>query len=148
MGSHSRRIDEDDYPSDGQLPAPLFLRLARLLESFTLAPRVCWFGLWDGYGGIDPWREWPSRLVLPHGRYMILFRGPLHGLGGFGERLPNIWRPEDRSWLVASDIDDFSTFLGGSSEAIDSVLNDPVLEALPTRVEAKGDSGPHGPPNR
>ena len=83
------------------------------------------------------------------GRDYLLFRGALDSIMSFVEvRLdpfwghsPNIWWPEDRSWCVATDIDLCDTYLGGSRESIDAVLNSPGLEALPTTLDARVDIG-------
>ena len=47
--------------------------------------------------------------------------------------------PEDRAWCVATDIDLFDTYVGGSRECIEAILNNPELEALPTILDARVD---------
>lgn len=42
---------------------------------------------------------------------------------------PSIFWPADRAWLVASDPDLNSTYLGGSNALIEAVLAHPDLEA-------------------
>ncbi len=49
----------------------------------------------------------------------------------------NIWWPEDRAWCVATDIDLFDTYVGGSLECIEAVLSNPDLEALPITLDAR-----------
>jgi len=49
---------------------------------------------------------------------------------------PNIWWPEDRAWCVATDIDLYDTYVGGSQECIEAVLGNLELEALPTTLDA------------
>ena len=75
----------------------------------------------------------------------------LHRDDGFWGYSPNIWWPEDRAWCVATDIDLFDTYVGGSRECIEAVLGNPDLEALPTTHDARVDIGadtinvPHAP---
>lgn len=54
---------------------------------------------------------------------------------------PNVWWPEDRAWCVATDIDLYDTYVGGSVECVQAVLDHPDLEALPTSLDAKLDLG-------
>lgn len=54
---------------------------------------------------------------------------------------PNLWWPRDRAWVVATEIDGYSTFVGGSRDCIDAVLSDPRLEALPTSTDRRFDLG-------
>jgi hypothetical protein len=62
---------------------------------------------------------------------------------------PNYWWPNDHAWIVASEIDGFSTYVGASHSCIDRVLASPLLEALPTalnhRFDVWGDTI-NGPP--
>jgi hypothetical protein len=43
---------------------------------------------------------------------------------------PNQWWPDDHSWCVATEIDFDSTLVAGTRQLIDTVLNDPRLEAF------------------
>ena len=61
--------------------------------------------------------------------------------GHFWGQSPSIWWPEDRAWCVATDIDLFDTYVGGSEECIEAVLNNPDLEALLTTLDARLDLG-------
>jgi len=45
-------------------------------------------------------------------------------------RCAGLWWPADRSWLVATDIDGYSTFVGGSHAAVDVVMAEPALDAV------------------
>jgi hypothetical protein len=77
------------------------------------------------------------RLVLPGREYMLL-SGPLSaagkigdpgGLGGFEPRSPNLFWPADHAWCVASEIDFDSTLVGGTTELISAILDEPGLDA-------------------
>ena len=144
--------DINDYYSDppwgrrpqfGSIPEEECRTLMNILRGFTSTPDQCFFGLWDGYGNIDT-RLYPSGArVKGRGRDYLLFQGPLEGVMAFlvprpfpfwGDS-PNIWWPEDRAWCVATDIDLYYTYVGGSKECIQAVLDHPDLEALPTTLD-------------
>ena len=52
---------------------------------------------------------------------------------------PNYFWPDDRGWIVATEIDGFSTYVGAPKEAIDRILASPLLEALPSAVTHRFD---------
>ncbi|MFJ4223426.1 hypothetical protein [Microbacterium sp. NPDC089695] len=49
---------------------------------------------------------------------------------------PNILWPEDRSWVMVSEIDFDSTVIAGSGEMVAALCADPAIEALPLREGA------------
>ena len=134
-------------PEHGSLPEKECRTLAGTLREFTSTPNRCFFCLWEGYGGIDGGLYKKSARVRAPGRDHLLFRGPLDAVTSFLEvpfdspwgYSPNIWWPEDRAWCVATDIDLFDTYVGGSEECIQSILGNPDLEALPTTLDARID---------
>jgi hypothetical protein len=76
----------------------------------------------------------PAKRVIPNPqRSYMLFSGPITKAAGWQDG-PNIWWPDDRAWCVASEIDLAYTFVGGSSELIEEILEHPALEALPSTV--------------
>ena len=116
--------------------------------SFTLTPDNCYFCLWEGYGSIDTRLYKANARVRAPGRDYLLFRGPadsvmafLAGDWRFWRHSPNIWWPEDRAWCVATDIDLYDTYVGGSQECIGAVLSNPDLEALSSRLDVRVDLG-------
>ena len=52
-----------------------------------------------------------------------------------------MWWPADRAWFVATEIDSFSTYVGGSQAAIDAVLASPNLEAIAVTAQTPIDPG-------
>lgn len=69
-------------------------------------------------------------------RQYLVFRGPLAGLSrwfGWREESPNYWYPDDRAWIVMTEIDGFSTFVGGSRSCVDTVMSSPNSRAWPVR---------------
>jgi len=86
--------------------------------------------------------------VVMDGRSYFLFRGPMVASSmniGTSEfplvHSPNIWWPDDRAWCVSSEIDAYSTNVGGSRALIEELLAAPGLDT----VEITPDQG-MGPP--
>ena len=77
-------------------------------------------------------------------RHYLVFRGPLAALPtwfGWREESPNYWYPDDRAWIVVTEIDGFSTFVGGTRPCVDAVLASPLLECLPCSLDDRLDIG-------
>ena len=127
------------------------LALAAALAPFSSDPEPWWFWLWDGYGDLGAEIEQISRAMIHPGevirlpgtrpprlgqlalRHYLVFRGPRLGLEAWfrwRDESPNYWYPNDRAWVVATEIDGFSTYVGGTRDCIDAVLASPRLEAL------------------
>ncbi len=137
-------------PDDGYLPEKECGIVAGVLRGFTSTPDRCYFGVWEGYGYIDSdlYKD-AYRLKISSDRPHLFFRGPLDVVilrwkwksvvgeheGGM-EHAPNFWWPEDQAWYVATDIDGFDTYIGGSQACIEAILGHPDLEALPTTYDA------------
>ena len=135
-------------PRHGSIPVRECRILLDALREFTSTPDRCYFGLWDGYGYLAQGLYKESSRVRAPGRKYLLFRGPIEVVLTFltGERpfwgdTPNIWWPEDRAWCVATDIDLYDTYVGGSDECIEAILTHPELEALPATLDARIDLG-------
>ena len=136
-------------PQFGSIPEEECRTLMNILPGFTATPERCFFGLWEGYGNIDDRLYPPEARVKGRGRDYLLFQGPLEAVSSFLDRggfpfwgdSPNIWWPEDRTWCVATDIDLYDTYVGGSVECIRALLEHPDLEALPTSLDARLDVG-------
>lgn len=97
-------------------------REAEREERLAQVPRVR--TLWGGRA--------PDRFP---GREYLLFRGTLEAVIGFhfdprSFQSPNLWWPEDRSWCVATEVDGFTSFVGGTEPAIDAILHAASLEVL------------------
>jgi hypothetical protein len=158
------REPQIDSPQDGVLSERQVQALTALISKHTATPNSCWFCLWEGYGYLHPggvaWvvaarppfarlrvglrrlhLRWSKprlpcadgpRVRLP-GRDYLLFRAPVAEALGW-EDGPNLWWPDDRAWCVASEIDFPYTYVGGSQELIDAVVEHPAIEALPAKL--------------
>ena len=135
-----------DYPpQEGLLPREDCERLASLLRPYTSTQEVCWFCIWEGFGGyFDAKRYRDVPRVETPGRTYVLYRGPLEAVTSFHWgwiwQSPNLWWPDDRAWCVATEIDLPETYVGGSQACIDRILADDQLEAIQTRINARVDS--------
>lgn len=150
----------DEEPSPGHLEPSLLAALCDTLARHTGATDRCWFCLWEGFGWIhgspavaimgSPGPVPPAfppevingpRVRLP-GRDYLLFSGPLEAAAGMGWQVsadwfdpqsPNLFWPDERAWLVATEIDLDSTYVGGSADLVDALLADERLEAWRAR---------------
>jgi hypothetical protein len=125
-------INELDW---GSVPLPERAELVDVLSSETTTPDQCWFCVWDGYGGLEAGSA--GRVRHPHRDY-LLYTGPIDlafaELDLRPEQSPNLWWPDDRAWIVVTEIDYAWTYVGGSTGLIDRLLTNDVLEVLPTKL--------------
>jgi len=50
---------------------------------------------------------------------------------------PNLWWPEDRAWVVATEIDYAWTYVGGRAGLIEKLLASDTLEVFPAKLTDK-----------
>jgi hypothetical protein len=137
---HRTAYDPGPGYDGGSLPGAERRRLADLLRSHTTTPDRCWFCYWEGFGGVDD-QGVPERVVLPQRRY-LLARGALDEVIGSPiespfDQSPNLWWPDDRAWIVVTEVDFAWTYVGGTRGIVDEVLSDGGLEALPAQLTDK-----------
>jgi len=92
----------------------------------------------------DDMRDIPQ--VRTFAREYFLFAGGLADQTfqfGIWYQSPNIWWPEDHAWCVATEIDGYSTYVGGSRDCVSKVLAAPSLEAVEVDLEVRMDPGPY-----
>lgn len=76
-------------------------------------------------------------------REYVLFRGAVGAVTAFGHGLsPNLWWPEDRAWVAATEIDASSTYVGGSEGLVREILNSDGLESEPSDPQDLFESPP------
>lgn len=116
--------------------------IARTAARHTSTPEQAWFAIWTGHSSayddpaIHPQLAQVGTFDLPHRSYYLL-SGPVTSASSIDEpggrgmsssfRPPDLWWPEDRAWFVATDVDFWSNFVGGSVE-----LAEALAEAVPT----------------
>jgi len=134
----------DDSPAEGHLPVTVAERLAALLRRHTTTPDDCWFGVWSGFGWHAEGGSVRDAVLL--GREYRLLRGPVELAATNlapepAEQSANIWWPADHAWCVVTDIDLMSTYVGGTTACIESLLAVPDLEVVPSAVLDRVDTG-------
>lgn len=130
----------DDEPHAGLTVSQIRL-LVPLLRAGTLTPEHCYFAIWSGYGLFNSFPEGfiqPAVLSLKARDYLV-FHGTVDDADQFGHSVeldprtygPNLWWPADQGWMVATDIDLQSTYVGGSQQLVAQILAHPGIEAFP-----------------
>jgi hypothetical protein len=123
----------DHEPDTGSLPLAQGQRLAHLLARQTTTNEKCWFAIWKGFASVSDSMLDAPRVQMPQ-RPMLPFHGPLNGapdsFHDIWEQSPRLWWPEDRAWCVATDVDLMTTYIGGSTDCIASILAANDLEAM------------------
>jgi len=129
-------------PLEGSLTEEECRILANLLQEFTSTPDVCYFAIWAGCGYLhgDQYQHAPQ--LHTECRDYLLFQGDVASVMSFINTYgwgtsPHIWWPADHAWCVATEIDAFDTYIGGSEECIDAILNHSGLEAFPSSIDAE-----------
>ena len=101
--------------------------------------------------GLKELRErWDAPSFSIDGRDLLLFSGTLDdATEGFYEpmNMPHFqsayfWWPDDHAWLITTEIDFDTTYVGGSRACIDAVVGDDLLEALEVRIDQGVSSDP------
>ena len=139
--------ERGSQPQQGRLDPKYMRRLVTLLAPGTNIADDVWFLVWAGHGSMKSVRNKSAELeVNPSwrgtGRTYLLFSGKISASADedegnlHGEPLrpmmkpPSFWWPVHRSWFVSTDIDSFSTYVGGETNLTRRLLEDDVLEAL------------------
>jgi hypothetical protein len=97
----------------------------------------------------------PKASIMGGMRECLVFTGSIDAIprleiGGMSHT-PNWWWPDDRAWIVVSELDAPSTYVGGSAELVRAIFDEPKLEAVPSdpthRFDWDGDriNAPEGP---
>ena len=60
---------------------------------------------------------------------------PSFAIGDFPQT-PSIWWPDDRAWCVATEVDGYDSYVGGSRACVDAVLGSELLRATPISPDA------------
>ncbi len=127
----------DQHPPMGSLPRSELAPLVDILRKWTSTPEQCFFGVWEGYGALSPSVRSAPTFDLPNRRYHLM-EGPVEGLLDDVEDPPwhrsaNLCWPADRAWLVASEIDFVSTYVGGSRTCIYDLVQSDQMETAEVR---------------
>lgn len=173
--AEERRLDEIG-PLEGSLPLSTLESLVALLKAHGYEDQSALFCMWDGNGtwwkgahgiltagpieavstawAIDEERDRVLRstpTVSGPSRAYFLMRGPLRSVvqlfDAAGGQSPNLWWPGNRNWLISTEVDGYSTYVGGPRNLIEDLIASRHVEALETDISAPLDMGPY-PPRR
>ncbi|WP_350348821.1 hypothetical protein ABIQ69_02480 [Agromyces sp. G08B096] len=142
-----------DAPEAGRLDAAHLSALAVVLARHTATPERGSAAVWEGWGDsfrrLDPAAATGPRLRLP-GRAHLLFdagiaefeasdwpsRAPWVREGEPRPVSPSLIWPEDRAWVLATEVDFDSTVIGGSPALVADVVAATGVEAAPIPDDA------------
>ncbi len=85
----------------------------------------------------------PKASIMRGMRRCLVFTGSIDAvpdltIGGWSHT-PNWWWPDDRAWIVVSELDAPSTYVGGSEALEQAILDEPQLEAVPSHPDHRFD---------
>ena len=117
----------DGAPARGHLPEHVAGLVAAVLRAHTATPDDCFFGAPAEVLAAEA----PTLTVGAND--VILVRGPVELAARNmaeepSEQSATLWWPADRAWVVATDMDLVTTYVGGSSACIAGLLAHPGLE--------------------
>jgi hypothetical protein len=122
--------------------------LVERLDEFT-SDQPWWLGYLDTGAHSIVFDHVPKVSLYWDWRYVLVAAGAEQALGWRSGHmrapygvLPDLFFPEDRSWLVSALWDDTWTCMGGPSELIEILQRDPLVRAR--RVEPEDDATPPG----
>ena len=85
----------------------------------------------------------PKASIMRGVRRCLVFTGSIDAVPGLTiggwSRTPNWWWPDDRAWVVVSELDAPSTYVGGSAALAQAILDEPQLEAVPGHPDHRFD---------
>jgi hypothetical protein len=85
----------------------------------------------------------PKASIMGGMRRCLVFTGSIDAVPGLTIRhqslTPNWWWPDDRAWIVVSELDTPSTYVGGSAALVQAILDEPQLEAVPSHPDHRFD---------
>ena len=136
-----------EAPAVGTIPHEIAAILTGVLSHHT-SSKECNLAVWSGFAELPEGTV--TNLALPDRSYVLL-RAPIALAAGplwtFEDgaypvtQTANMWWPDDRSWVVATDIDFTFTLIGASSGCAHELVSHGVLEGYEVHAEDRVDSG-------
>lgn len=130
-------------PREGQLDLHSATPLIGTLARATTTPDDVFFAVWNGWGDIPPTRFPGAAQLDTPARGHFLLRGPLEGAltsvsaSSVGpDPVSGIWWPEDRAWLVHTEVDFDWTFIAGTKTLMQDLGRHRALEVMVTTHDA------------
>lgn len=156
--SHNPELG-DIEPRSGSVSRLLLEDLVDFLSDWTGEDQTCWFGMWDGWGSwwkgahepgqpADDERDRVLKNTPTFGgpsRDYFLLRGPLASVLPLydlaGDQSPSLWWPNARGWFVSTEVDAFSSYLGGSAALVEALVAVTGIETARIGLDAPLDWG-------
>ncbi len=107
-----------------------FLSLISVCVAHSMSHSALNFGIWEGHGfcaeSTDEAMSQIPKLEMLNRNYFLLTGdvdsiGELKYPGSVDWRNPDLVWPDDHSWFLATDVDFWSLYVGGSSQMIQSI---------------------------
>jgi hypothetical protein len=121
-------------PLQGQLADRLCEELAATLSRHTHTPADCIFMFSSSWGSLLPSNAELTRVQLYEGDYVVT-TGRCAEACDFAVN-PTMWWPSDRSWIVVTQVDMDSSFIGCDYVTMKALLESPNIEAWQVSREA------------
>lgn len=130
--------EEVEEPVVGTIPDTILEPLKKVLLLFA-SDEPCWLAVWEGWGD-DYLPQVPETAsVKTKERGWDLFRVPFESIDAQlligGEQTASMVWSGDFSWWLNNDVDLNSTYIGGSGELIDALLDCEDLEVWEVKPE-------------
>lgn len=128
--------------SPGELEQTMAATLVDVLTEATTTPYDVFVAVWEGWGDVPPQRFPGAAHLDTQARGHFLLRGPLRGVLTSVAAAPHhrsaagLWWPADRAWFVSTEIDFEWSFVAGSDELVDRLMDDDRLEVARTAFDA------------
>ena len=146
---HQPPVVAGDGPSQGAFPLELMVSLIDILSIHTSTAETVHFTVWEGTAELP---ESDASTVDLAGRRHLVFTADLsagtraivldpHGAPIEPHISPNVWWPDDRTWVVATDVDFRSTLVAAPRDCADQILADATFEAFEVAIDDRADLG-------
>lgn len=146
---HQAPVVTGDGPAQGAFPLELMTSLIDILGIHTSTAETVHFMVWEGTAELP---ESDAATIDLAGRRHLVFTADLSAgtravvLDPHGEPVephisPHLWWPDDRAWVVATDVDFRSTLVAAPRDCADQILTDPTFETFEVSVEDRADLG-------
>ena len=128
--------------SPGEMDQTTAATLVEVLTGETTTPDDVFVAVWEGWGDVPPQRFPGAARLDTQARGHFLLRGPLRGVltsvaaSNRDQPAAGFWWPADRAWFVSTEIDLEWTFVAGSGELVDRLVNDDRVEVARTAFDA------------
>lgn len=118
------------HPNIGMLPVSLAKILSDILKPFSTGVDVM-YAAWTGYSDLKienaELMKFPERPMYVKSGHLRDAENPFGRAG----RTANLWWSSDQKWCVGTDVDLMTTYVGGSKDCIEAIVNNGALEAMP-----------------